>query len=111
MSLFSKTSKNLFLKTINEVQHDNSMSPREVWGSDSDLNFLMMKLLLLLLVELLLVVLHHLVVHLLHLVLRERRRRGEEVADRVLLRLCPQGGDTIAPEIDEIMLNFVVVPP
>ena len=69
----------------------------------------MMKLLLLLLlVQLLLVVLHHLVVHLLHLVLRERRRRGEEVADRVLLRLCPQGGDTIAPEISEIMLNYVV---
>ena len=104
MSLFSKTSKNLFRKTINEVQHDNSMSPREVWGSDSDLNFLMMKLLLLLLVQLLLVVLHHLVVHLLHLVLREwRRRGGEEVADRVLLRLGPQGGDAIAPGIDEII--------
>ena len=70
----------------------------------------MMKLLLLLLVlELLLMVLHHLVVHLLHLVLRERRGRGgEEVADRVLLRLCPQGGDTIAPEIDGIMPNIVV---
>ena len=68
----------------------------------------MMKLLLLLLlVELLLVVLHHLVVHLLHLVLRERRRRGEEVADRVLLRLCPQGGDTVAPEIEQIIPYFV----